>query len=125
MSENIVRDPCTRCAIKHLSQARILMNESRLGYPHHVWYAMGHMAEAEDELVGLQPEDAIAIREARILIQNSLDGGDLFVPDFKMLMTCVGKGGLLPECDAPDMSSLLEHNNRLVEAILGGEDADA
>jgi len=100
MSSNIVRDPCTRCAIKHLGQAKILMDESQLGYPHHVWYAMAHMAEAEAEILDIQPEDAALIRESRIKIQDSLDSGDkekVHVPDFLWLMFSVGVGGLLPE----------------------------
>ena len=99
MSEDIVRDQCTRCAIKHLGQAKILMDESELGYPHHVWYALGHMAEAE--ILEVQPEDAAAIREARILIQDNFDKprsrwGYVY---FDELMTYVAKGGLLPEAE--------------------------
>ncbi len=93
------RDYCVRCGIKHLGQAKILMDEARLGYPHHVWYAMSHMAEAEAETVSMQPEDAAAIREERLRIQASLDTGILYVPDFRALMTRVAEGGLLPEVD--------------------------
>lgn len=100
MSKNIVRDPCTRCAIKHVAAARVLMNEARLGYPHHVYYAIGHLSEAEDEIVDIQPEDAALIRESRIKIQDSLDSGEqskLHIPDFKKLMSAVALGGMLPE----------------------------
>ena len=51
MNDELHREFCPRCAIKHLAKAHILLNESKLGYPHHVWYAMGNMSEAEDEIV--------------------------------------------------------------------------
>ena len=91
------REQCTRCAIKHLAQARVLMNEARNGYPVHVWYAMGHLAEAEDEIIGIQPMDAVAIRAERIKIQDALEADETYVPDFEALMLRVGEGGLLPE----------------------------
>lgn len=95
-----IREQCTRCAIKHLGQARALMLETKKGYPHHVWYAMGHMAEAEDEIAEIQPEEAEAIRAARIRIQDSLAEGDpdkVFMPAFKGLMYTVARGGMLEE----------------------------
>ncbi len=100
MSESMVRDQCTRCAIKHLAQARVLLSEARNGYPWHVWYAMGHMAEAEDEVIGIQPKDAWAIREERIKVQASLDEGsweNIYIPDWHALTERVARGGLLPE----------------------------
>jgi hypothetical protein len=48
-----------------LAQARILLNETELGYPEHYWYALGHLAEAEDELVGAHPALAGVIRKHR------------------------------------------------------------
>jgi hypothetical protein len=105
MTSNIVRDPCTRCAIKHLGQAKILMDEARLGYPPHVWYAMSHMAEAEAEILDIQPEDAAAIREERIKIQDSLEGLELYVPQFTDLMIAVGTTGMLPELEDQDERS--------------------
>jgi hypothetical protein len=105
MTNNIVRDPCTRCTIKHLGQAKILMDEYRLGYPHHVWYALSHMAEAEAEILTFQPEDAVAIREQRLKLQKSLDAGDpevVWIPDFEGLMDRVGIHGLLPEAEMLD-----------------------
>lgn len=112
MSENIVRDPCIRCTIKHLGQAKILLDEARLGYPHHVWYAMAHMAEAEAECVDALPADAGQIRAERIKVQDSLNSGEpgeVYLPDFPALMNAVARDGLLPEAppaDLPDADGL-------------------
>lgn len=46
-----MRESCLDCARKHLAQALVLMQESRLGYPEHKWIAIGHLAEASEELV--------------------------------------------------------------------------
>jgi len=45
-----MRKGCYKCALKHLAQAMVLLLESKKGYPIHRWLAVGHMAEAEDEL---------------------------------------------------------------------------
>lgn len=87
------RDFCPRCAIKHLAQARALLKERDKGYPHHVWFAIGHMAEAEDEIVERMPDEARRIRDARVLLEKDLQG---FV-DFKDLMHTVATGGMLEE----------------------------
>lgn len=76
------RDSCPRCAIKHLTEAwllrgrlvqicrklaqgHILRTESRLGYTEHYWLALGHLAEAEDELLAFDPDLAGQVREER------------------------------------------------------------
>ena len=70
MKPQIRREFCARCAIKHLAQARALILEVSKGYPHHVWYAIGHMAEAEDEIVELMPDEAGKIRERRLRLEH-------------------------------------------------------
>lgn len=65
-----MRGSCLDCVRKHLAQASILMDESHLGYPHHVWYAVGHLAEAESESLRDYPDLAIKIRESRLNILN-------------------------------------------------------
>lgn len=60
-----MRDSCLNCSRKHLAQASILMTEAKLGYPAHRWLAIGHMAEAETELVGDYLGLAMGIREHR------------------------------------------------------------
>jgi len=61
-----MREVCLFCALKHLSQALILIQESRQGYPLHRWLAVGHMAEASDELLDGYPELANHIRKVRV-----------------------------------------------------------
>ena len=100
---NMRREQCTRCAIKHLGQARALMLEVKKGYPEHVWYALGHMAEAEDEIVEIQPEAAEVIRTARVKIEKELSESTLEMkylgtpPDWKSLMQIVAHDGMLEE----------------------------
>lgn len=100
MTASIVRDFCPRCAIKHLGQAAILLREAKMGYPHHVWYACAHMAEAADEIVDRMPNEANIIRNARVRLERSLAetaGRILYLPDFSQLMYLVAHGGLLEE----------------------------
>ena len=91
------RDFCARCGIKHLSQAAILLKESRMGYPLHVYYALGHMAEASDELVAMMPDEANMIREERLKVEDGLKTGKQYMPDFDRLLMLVAEGALLEE----------------------------
>ena len=77
-----MRPTCTDCAIKHLSQAAILLQESRHGYPDHIYYARGHMAEAEAELAKLYPSHSDLVRKERKLLEDD----DAYAPDFTALM---------------------------------------
>ena len=61
------------CVKKHLAQATILIHEyeksfDELGrvYPFHKYYALGHLAEAEDEILKDDKELALKIRDLRI-----------------------------------------------------------
>lgn len=65
-----MRRGCPFCVRKHLSQATILLTEAIKGYPHHLWLAVGHLGEAEDECEELYPEFAKRIRETRLEIMN-------------------------------------------------------
>jgi hypothetical protein len=66
-----MRTSCLKCVRKHLAQASILLDESHLGYPHHKWFAIGHLAEAESESLLDYPKLASEIREMRVnLIEN-------------------------------------------------------
>lgn len=96
---------CPKCSIKHLGQAkacaklatlllaeaRVLGFESLKGYPHHYWDALGHMAEAEDEIILIMPEEAEAIREAR----KRWEEDSCKFPDFRKLMYMVNDGAML------------------------------
>ena len=65
-----MRPTCLNCARKHLAKALINMNEYRLGYPTFVWLAIGHLSEAEDELITRYPEQAYEIREHRKALED-------------------------------------------------------
>lgn len=65
-----LRPSCLLCVRKHISQAIVLLSESKKGYPEHRWIAMGHLAEAEDESMKEHAELANQIRDARLDIQN-------------------------------------------------------
>lgn len=60
------RPPCIECVRKHIAQAIILLGESEMGYPEHLWLAVGHLAEASEECLGLYPLVAAEIREHRL-----------------------------------------------------------
>lgn len=64
-----MRPSCRDCARKHLAQAVILMSESRQGYPGHYWLALGHLAEAGDELAADHPDLAAEVRRVRKSIE--------------------------------------------------------
>jgi len=51
-----------------------LLDETHLGYPHHRWLAVGHLAEAESECLGLFPALASEIRACRLIVMQSHDG---------------------------------------------------
>lgn len=87
------RNFCPRCAIKHLAQARALLLEVRKGYPIHVWYAIGHMAEAEDEIVTRMPDEAALIREERLKLEKNLEH---FV-EFDRLVVEIAKGAMIDD----------------------------
>lgn len=79
-------ETCFECAIKHLGQAYVLLKESKLGYPIHKYYAIGHMAEAESELAEKYSHLGESIREARkILFETNT------TPDFESLINMILK----------------------------------
>ena len=83
-SGNGPRPSCLDCARKHIAQAIILLGEARLGYPDHKWLAVGHLAEASEELLGDYPVLAADIRTARLLVME--DGA---VPDLMELFPAI------------------------------------
>ena len=70
MNEINARKSCCYCVLKHLSQALILYQESCLGYPRHIWLCLGHLAEAESEILEYAPGMAERIRDIRLCIQD-------------------------------------------------------
>jgi len=58
-----MRPTCLLCVRKHLGKAEALMNEARMGYPHHAGLAIGNLSEAADEAMADFPELAEEIRK--------------------------------------------------------------
>jgi hypothetical protein len=62
----MLRQSCIDCALKHIAQAQVLYCEAELGYPVHRLLAIGHLAEAEAELVESYPKLANMVRDYRL-----------------------------------------------------------
>lgn len=77
-----MRESCAHCAMKHIAQALVLVQEERLGYPLHRWLAAGHMAEASDELILNHPELAMRVRAERL---NYMEDSQ-YVPDLMSII---------------------------------------
>jgi hypothetical protein len=86
-----MRESCRECACKHIAQARVLLLEKAKGYPEHYWFAMGHLAEAEDELVKDFPEWAAMVRTERMKLQKDRDYKVPFADLINAI--CNGTGG--------------------------------
>ena len=67
-----MRKSCVACALKHLAQAEILLTEAALGYPKHRLLAIGHLAEAESEILALSSSTAKDIRTSRMGIDSGV-----------------------------------------------------
>ena len=66
-----MRPSCLNCARKHCAQALILLTEHKLGYGGlWLWLAIGHMAEAEAELLREYPDEAQLIRTKRKVLED-------------------------------------------------------
>jgi hypothetical protein len=74
------RVSCLDCVRKHLAQALILFQEYQSDsdtYAAHFWLGVGHLAEAESELLGTWASKAKWVREMRLAIMNDRN----FQPD--------------------------------------------
>ena len=80
------RKSCIYCVLKHIAQAAALLDESRLGYPFHKWYAVGHLAEAESESRDDWPELAQKIRDFRLEIMRIDKGLEWKEPSSDLLI---------------------------------------
>jgi hypothetical protein len=85
-----MRESCRECACKHIAQARVLLLEKSKGYPEHYWFAMGHLAEAEDELVEAFPEETALVRAERLKLQKNRDHA---IPFADLINTICGEAG--------------------------------
>ena len=76
----MLRDSCKDCVLKHVGQAAVLLMETKKGYAFHFAYAIGHLADAEDESSAVYPIIAKRIREFRIkLLTNEEVSLDEFI----------------------------------------------
>ena len=91
-----MRPSCLLCARKHLAQASILISEAAQGYPEHKWLALGHLAEASDELIKEFPVLALRIRDER----KRLEGSPVGTP-FDVLALLRAIGGTEPPAVQP------------------------
>lgn len=80
-----MRPTCADCALKHIAQASILLSEAHQGYPTHLFYALGHMAEAADELVKEYPVYAEMVRAERKMLEVDFD----YSPDWERLLETI------------------------------------
>jgi len=65
------RPSCLMCSRKHVAEAEVLMREAQMGYCLHALLSVGHLSQAEAELLEDFPEMAHIIRAERI---NYLEG---------------------------------------------------
>lgn len=66
--ERAPRPGCYDCVRKHLAQAVVLLGESCMGYPEHRWLAVGHLAEASEEILEFSQQFAADIRAERLAL---------------------------------------------------------
>lgn len=60
-----MRKSCKECVIKHMGQAIVLIGEVDRNHPEHMIIAIGHLAEAEEEVIATSPEIAEELRNLR------------------------------------------------------------
>ena len=87
-----MRPSCLDCARKHIAEAEVLWRESLMGYPHHHWLAVGHLAQAEAELLNGFAHLANLVRAYRLeLIQDPIKG----VPTLELIGMLTDEANLL------------------------------
>jgi hypothetical protein len=74
-----MRSYCLHCTLKHIGKAVILLSEAKLGYPEHLYLAIGNLSEAEDECLIEHPELAEQIREIRLEIEDDIKEGEKLI----------------------------------------------
>jgi hypothetical protein len=87
------------------------MDEAALGYPHHRWLAVGHLAEAESESLREQPQLSAQIRACRIEIMTGKRETDCI--EELIRKACVLAGDTFDLADSP-------LNSKRFETVLEG-----
>jgi hypothetical protein len=80
------RPGCFDCCRKHLAQAIVLLGESLQGYPDHRWLAVGHLAEASEEILAKSVEIASQIRDERLAVMSDPS----YIPNLMRFFAPVG-----------------------------------
>ena len=62
-----MRKSCFDCVRKHLGSAAVFIKETEMGYPNYDVYAIGELDHASDEVLAVNKDLAMVIREHRIL----------------------------------------------------------
>lgn len=65
-----MRETCLFCVSKHIAQSIVLVTECAMGYPQHIWLAVGHLAEAETEACSEFPRLAENICKVRLALMG-------------------------------------------------------
>jgi hypothetical protein len=93
-----MRHSCLDCVRKHIASANSLMIEYLQTYGHHIWLAVGELAQAERESIAQYPRITQKIRDARLDLMDwndrygapeTLDSDDLHLdelPDLEDLI---------------------------------------
>jgi len=84
-----LRESCLLCVAKHIAQARVLIQESQKGYDHHVVFAIGHLAEAEDESLDMHKDLSELIRDERKRLEDDGDYKINFAALIKLVVTMI------------------------------------
>lgn len=71
------RPACIDCCRKHVAQAIVLLGESLMGYPDHRWLAVGHLAEAAEEIIAIDGHLASELRTERLACMSNKE----YTPD--------------------------------------------
>jgi predicted phosphoribosyltransferase len=101
-----MREACFECCRKHIAQAHILALEAKLGYPLHKYLAIGHLAEAEDEIIEKDESLAMYIRAKR----KEYTEVDTPIPTLELLQLVLDSeqvyNSRVPDQDQRDQDSL-------------------
>ena len=63
-------DQCLNCALKHISCAKAIWKETKLGYAQSQWDVMGELSAAEHHLVKDYAHEAWKIRKYRLMYEQ-------------------------------------------------------
>lgn len=86
-----MRPSCLECARKHIAESEVLMREAVMGYAEHAWLAIGHLSQAEAELLEKFPDLAHIVRAERINYLEGLEYQKLMNEDGKEYLGLTSK----------------------------------